>query len=62
MAGQDFSDRIRDLIEESDRVRREGERVRRHAEDAMKSPFWPERRRSTRFPSNDQPRDRKDSA
>ena len=48
-----WSERIRDLIEEVDRVRRESERTRGHAERAMKEPFWPERRREPRFPISD---------
>jgi hypothetical protein len=43
-----WSERIRDLIEEVDRVRSESERVRGRAEDAMKrEPIWPERRQSS---------------
>jgi len=49
-----WSERIRDLIDEVDRVRRESERVRGHAEDAMKrEPIWPERRHSSRIPPGD---------
>ena len=48
-----WSERIRDLIEEVDRVRRESEQTRGHAERAMKEPFWPERRREPRFPFTD---------
>lgn len=51
MAGDDRrSDRIRALIEEVDRVRRESERVTSHVERTLKRPFWPERRRSSRMP------------
>jgi hypothetical protein len=51
MASREYSwsDRIRALIEEVDRVRGESERVRRHADRAMRRPFWPERRREPRF-------------
>lgn len=53
-----WSERIRDLIEEVDRVRSESERTRGHAERAMKEQFWPDRRREPRFPSSDTtPRD-----
>ena len=45
-----WSERIRDLIEEVDRVRSESERMRGHADRAMKEPFWPERRRESRIP------------
>ena len=56
MAGEDRrSDRIRALIEEVDRVRHESERVTSHLERSMKSPFWPERRRSPRIPPSDKP-------
>ena len=50
-----WSERIRDLIEEVDRVRSESERMRGHAERAMKEkePFWPDRRREPRFPSDE---------
>lgn len=48
-----WSEKIRDLIEEVDRVRGESERVRGEAERAMKTPFWPERRRVPRFPSSE---------
>ena len=40
-----WSERIRDLIDEIDRVRGESERVRGQADRAMKEPVWPERRR-----------------
>lgn len=50
-----WSEQIRDLIEEIDRVRGESERMRGHADRAMKSSFWPERRRSPRFPPRDEP-------
>jgi hypothetical protein len=47
-----WSERIRGLIEEVDRVRNESERVRGHAERAMKEErFWPDRRQTPRFPS-----------
>jgi hypothetical protein len=54
-----WSERIRDLIDEIDRVRSESERVRGHAERAMKEKdrFWPDRRREPRFPSSDEPRE-----
>jgi hypothetical protein len=52
-----WSERIRDLIEEVDRVRRESERTRDYAERAMKEKFWPERRREPRFPSAERPGD-----
>jgi hypothetical protein len=60
MASRDhrWSERIRDLIEEMDRVRGESERVRGHADRAMKNSFWPERRRSPRFPPNEPPEER----
>lgn len=51
--GRSSSEQIRDLIEEVDRVRGESERMRGHAERAMKSSFWPERRRAPRFPSKE---------
>ena len=47
-----WSEQIRDLIEEVDRVRRESERLRGQAE-SMKEPFWPERRRMPRFPESE---------
>ena len=51
-----WSERIRDLIEEVDRVRTESERVRRYADRAMKQEhFWPDRRREPRLPSNQDP-------
>jgi hypothetical protein len=48
-----WSEQIRDLIEEVDRVRGESERMRGQADRAMKSSFWPERRRAPRFPPRD---------
>ena len=49
-----WSEQIRDLIEEVDRVRGESERMRGYADRAMKSSsFWPERRRAPRLPTND---------
>ena len=48
-----WSERIRDLIEQVDRVRDESERVRGHAEHAMKHPIWPDRRRTRRVPASD---------
>ena len=55
MASRDsaWSDQIRDLIEQVDRVRGESERVRKQADRAMKNPFWPERRRVPRYPSSE---------
>jgi len=53
-----WSERIRDLIEDADRVRGESERTRGHADQAMKHPFWPERRREPRFSSADTPDER----
>ena len=51
MAGEDRrSERIRALIEEVDRVRRESERMTNHVERSMKRPFWPDRRKSMRIP------------
>lgn len=56
MAGEDRrSERIRALIEEVDRVRHESEQVTSHLERSMKSPFWPDRRRSPRVPRSEQP-------
>ena len=56
MAGEDRrSERIRALIEEVDRVRQESEQVTSHLERSMKSPFWPERRRSPRVPRSEKP-------
>jgi hypothetical protein len=53
MSGSDRSraEQIRALIEEMDRVRRESEQVRNHADRSMKYPFWPERRRLPRIPN-----------
>ena len=48
-----WSERIRDLIDEIDRVRGESERVRGHADRAMKEPFWPERRQQSRIPETE---------
>jgi hypothetical protein len=64
MAGEDRSkpEQIRALIEEVDRVRSESERVRSQVDLAMKRPFWPDRRRSVRVPSSDDPTDRGDAA
>lgn len=50
-----WSEQIRDLIEEVDRVRGESERIRGQADRAMKHTFWPERRRVPRFPVDDDP-------
>jgi hypothetical protein len=51
-----WSERIRDLIEEVDRVRSESERVRSYAERAMKKEqIWPDRRREPRVPLSDDP-------
>ena len=50
-----WSEQIRDLIEEVDRVRGESERMRGYADRTMKnSSFWPERRRAPRFPPGDE--------
>lgn len=49
-----WSEQIRDLIEEADRLRDESERVRGAADRAMKNPFWPDRRRTPRFPDADE--------
>ena len=56
MGSQDRSrwDEIHDLIAESDRIRRESERVRNHVDSAMKQPFWPDRRRAPRGPWADE--------
>ena len=48
-----WPERIRDLIEEVDRVRDESERMRGDADRAMKNTFWPERRRAPRFSDSD---------
>ena len=49
-----WSERIRDLIDEVDRVRSESERVRGHAEDSMKKErIWPDRRQAPRLPFAD---------
>jgi hypothetical protein len=59
MAGEDpRTDRIRALIEEVDRVRRESERMTSHAARSMKHPYWPERRRSLRMPPSSDSSDR----
>jgi hypothetical protein len=60
MAGEDRSrsERIRALIEESDRVRHESEQVRSQVDRTMKRPFWPDRRRTVRVPGSPYPRDR----
>jgi hypothetical protein len=56
MSGEDpRTDRIRALIEEVDRVRRESERITAHAERSMKRPYWPDRRRSLRTPPPERP-------
>ncbi len=56
MAGEDRRpERIRALIAEIDRVRCESEQVTSHLERSMKSPFWPERRRSPRIPRFEKP-------
>ena len=53
MAGDDRSrsERIRALIDEVDRVRRESERVTNSIDRTMKLPFWPDRRRTPRDPA-----------
>jgi hypothetical protein len=62
MAGEDRrSERIRALIEEADRARRDSERMTSHAERSMKRPFWPDRRRSHRLPPPEQPDDNSDT-
>lgn len=44
-----WSERIRDLLEEVDRVRNESERVRGQAENSMKKErIWPDRRHAPR--------------
>ena len=49
-----WSERIRDLIEEVDRVRNESERVRGHVERSMKEErIWPDRRRAPRIPTSE---------
>jgi len=49
-----WSERIRGLIEEVDRVRNESERVRGQAEDSMKKlRIWPDRRQAPRVPPGD---------
>jgi len=49
-----WSERVRNLIEEVDRVRRESERVRGHAEGSMKKErIWPDRRQAPRMPPGD---------
>ena len=48
------AERIRGLIDEIDRVRRESERVTRQVERDLKRPFWPERRRTPRMPGRDE--------
>ena len=51
-----WSERIRDLIEEVDRVRHESERVRGQADRSMKKErIWPDRRQAPRFPTSDDP-------
>ena len=46
-----WSERIRDLIEEVDRVRNESERVRGQADRSMKKErIWPDRRHAPRIP------------
>ncbi len=48
-----WSEHIRDLIDEFDRVRGESERLRGYAERAIQDQFWPDRRRSSRVPGNE---------
>ena len=49
-----WSQRIRNLIDEVDRVRRESERVRGQAEDSMKREhIWPDRRQAPSVPPRD---------
>jgi hypothetical protein len=57
MSGNDRSrpDNIRALLEEADRVLKECERVTNRLDRSMKQPFWPDRRRTPRFPSDDYP-------
>jgi len=51
-----WSERIRDLIDEVDRVRHESERVRGQAEDSMKKGrIWPDRRQAPPVPPPDDP-------
>jgi hypothetical protein len=52
-----WTERIRNLIEEVDRVRGESERVRKQAERAMRERVWPDRRREPRLPSSEPTRD-----
>ena len=47
-----WSEQIRDLIEEVDRVRGESERLRSQVERS-REPFWPDRRRVPRFPESE---------
>ena len=47
-------ERIRALIEEADRVRRETESIADVADHAMKQgKFWPDRRKACRFPRSE---------
>jgi hypothetical protein len=49
-----WSERIRNLIDEVDRVRDESERVRGQADRSMKKErIWPDRRQTPRFPTSD---------
>jgi hypothetical protein len=51
-----WSERIRNLIEEVDRVRGESERVRSQAEDSMKKErIWPDRRQAPRVLPGEHP-------
>ena len=59
-ADPSWSDEIRGLLEEADRIRRESERVRSQLDRSMKQPFWPERRRTVRVPPVDDTRGRGD--
>ena len=64
MSGNDRprSEQIRALIEEAERVIKEAERLTSHLDRSMRSPFWPERRQTPRFPSGDDRREGDDAA
>jgi hypothetical protein len=51
MSGHDTrAERIRALLDEVDRICSESEQVMHQVDRAMKHPFWPDRRRSSRIP------------